>query len=126
MSVNVPLRIFDKNQGEKLRTKLDINRSEKLRQGTETQVYSDVDTAYASLASNIALLKPYKQKYRAQADRVRDTVQFSYQHGGTALIDFLNAENDYRAVQLSYVNLIGAYLTAAAQLNQAVGREVIQ
>ena len=126
VSVSIPLRIFDKNQGEKLRTKIDINRSEKLRQGAETQVYSDVDSAYASAASNIALLKPYKQKYLAQAVRVRDTVQFSYQHGGTALIDFLNAENDYRAVQLSYVNLIGAYLTAAAQLNQAVGREVIQ
>jgi outer membrane protein, heavy metal efflux system len=124
-SVSVPLRIFDRNQGEKLRTKLDINRSEKLRQGTETQVYSDVDTAYATISANVALLKPYKQKYLAQAVRVRDTVQFSYQHGGAALIDFLNAENDYRAVQLSYVNLIGAYLTAAAQLNQAIGREVI-
>ncbi len=125
-SVSIPLRIFDRNQGEKLRTKIDINRSDKLRQGTETQVYSDVDTAYATLASNIALLKPYKQKYLAQALRVRDTVQFSYQHGGAALIDFLNAENEYRGVQLSYVNLVGAYLTAAAQLNQAVGREVIQ
>jgi cobalt-zinc-cadmium efflux system outer membrane protein len=125
VSVSIPLRIFDKNQGEKVRTKIDINRSQKLREGSETQVYSDVDTAYATVASNVALLKPYKQKYLAQAVRVRDTVQFSYQHGGAALIDFLNAENDYRAVQLSYLNLIGAYLTAAAQLNQAVGREVI-
>src|SRR5579863_7002269 len=125
-SVSIPLRIFDRNQGEKLRTKVDINRSEKLRQSSETQVYSDVDSAYATIAANIALLKPYKEKYLAQAVRVRDTVQFSYQHGGAALIDFLNAENDYRAVQLSYVNLIGAYLTAAAQMNQAVGREVIQ
>jgi len=125
-SVSIPLRIFDRNQGEKLRTKVDVDRSEKLRQGTETQVYADVDSAYASIASNIALLKPYKQKYLAQAVHVRDTVQFSYQHGGAALIDFLNAQNEYRAVQLSYVNLVGAYLTAAAQLNQAVGREVIQ
>jgi outer membrane protein, heavy metal efflux system len=125
-SVSIPFRIFDRNQGEKLRTKIDIDRSEKLRQGAETQVYADVDGAYATVASNIALLKPYKQKYLAQAVRVRDTVQFSYQHGGAALIDFLNAENEYRAVQLSYVNLVGAYLTAAAQLNQAVGREVIQ
>jgi len=125
-SVSVPLRIFDRNQGEKLRTKIDIDRSEKLRRSTETQVYSDVDTAYANVAANIALLKPYKQKYLAQAVRVRDTIQFSYQHGGAALIDFLNAENEYRAVQLSYVNLIGAYLNAAAQLNQAVGREVLQ
>jgi outer membrane protein, heavy metal efflux system len=125
-SVSIPLRIFDHNQGEKLRTKIDIDRSEKLRRAAETQVYSDVDSAYATLASNVTLLKPYKQKYLAQAVRVRDTVYFSYQHGGAALLDFLNAENDYRAVELSYVNLVGAYLTAAAQLNQAVGREVIQ
>jgi cobalt-zinc-cadmium efflux system outer membrane protein len=125
-SVSIPLRIFDRNQGEKLRTKIDINRNEKLRQGVETQVYSDVDSAYATLTSNIELLKPYKRQYLEEAVRVRDTVLFSYQHGGAALLDFLNAQSEYRAVELSCVNLIGSYLTAAAQLNQAVGREVIQ
>jgi cobalt-zinc-cadmium efflux system outer membrane protein len=125
-SVSIPLRIFDRNQGEKLRTKIDINRNEKLRQGVETQVYSDVDIAYATVNSNLTLLRPYKQKYLAQAVRVRDTILFSYQHGGVSLLDFLNAESDYRTVELSYVNLVGSYLTAAAQLNQAVGREVIQ
>jgi cobalt-zinc-cadmium efflux system outer membrane protein len=124
-SVSIPLRIFDRNQGEKLRTKIDINRNEKLRQGMETQVYSDVDSAYALVNSNIELLKPYKQKYLAQAVHVRDTVFFSYQHGGAALLDFLNAESEYRATELNYVNLVGAYLTAAAQMNMAVGREVI-
>ena len=124
-SVSIPMRIFDKNQGEKLRTKIDINRNEKLRRGVETQVYSDVDTGYALVTSDVALLKPYKAQYLQQAVRVRDTVQFSYQHGGASLLDFLNAESDYRTVQLSYVNLIGSYLTAAAQLNMAVGREVI-
>jgi len=125
-SVSIPLRIFDTNQGEKLRTKIDIQRNEKLRQGVETQVYSDVDSAYATLASNIELLKPYKAQYLEQAVRVRDTVFFSYQHGGASLLDFLNAESEYRTVEQSYVNLVGAYLTAAAQMNQAVGREVIQ
>ncbi len=124
-SVSIPLRIFDRNQGEKLRTKIDINRNEKLRQGVETQVYSDVDSAYALVNSDIELLKPYKRQYLQQAVRVRDTVQFSYQHGGASLLDFLNAESEYRTVELSYVNLIGSYLTAAAQLNMAVGREVI-
>lgn len=125
-SVSIPLRIFDRNQGEKLRTKIDINRTEKLRDGVETQAYSDVDSAYATVVSNIELLKPYKRQYLQQAVRVRDTVFFSYQNGGASLLDFFNAESDYRTVQLSYVNLVGAYLTAAAQLNQAVGREVIQ
>jgi cobalt-zinc-cadmium efflux system outer membrane protein len=124
-SVSIPLRIFDTNQGEKLRTKIDIKRSEKLREAAATQVYSDVDSAYATLTSNITLLKPYKRQYLEQAVRVRDTILFSYQHGGASLLDFLSAESDYRTVQLSYVNLVGAYLTAAAQLNLSVGREVI-
>jgi outer membrane protein, heavy metal efflux system len=125
-SVSIPLRIFDKNQGEKLRTKIDIKRSEKLRRGVETQVYSDVDSAFAVLISDINLLKPYKRQYLEEALRVRDTIFFSYQHGAASLLDFLNAESEYRTVQLSYVNLVGSFLTAAAQMNLAVGREVIQ
>ncbi len=126
LDVSFPLRIFDRNQGEKLRTKLDITRNERLKDAAQAQVFNDVDSAYATLNSNLILLRPYKQKYLAQAVRVRETILFSYQHGGASLLDYLNAESDYRAVQLNYVNLIGSYLTAAAQLNQAVGREVIQ
>ncbi len=126
VGVSFPLRIFDRNQGEKLRTKLDIDRNQRLLDAAQAQVFSDVDSAYATLNSNLTLLQPYKAKYLQQAVRVRDTVLFSYQHGGASLLDFLNAQSEYRTVELSYVNLLGAYLTAAAQLNMAVGREAIQ
>jgi cobalt-zinc-cadmium efflux system outer membrane protein len=126
LSVSIPLRIFDHNQGEKKRTQIDIDKSKQASEATRAQVFSDVDSAYAEVESNIALLKPYKEKYKDQATRVRDTVTYSYQHGGASLMDFLNAQSDYRQVQLAYLQLIGAYLTAAGQLNLAVGREVIQ
>ena len=126
LSVSIPLRIFDRNQGEKQRTQIDIARSQQASEAARAQVFSDVDTAYELVRSNIALLKPYKDKYNDQALRVRDTVTYAWQHGGASLMDFLNAQSDYRQVQLAYVQLIGAYLTAAAQLNMAVGREVIQ
>jgi cobalt-zinc-cadmium efflux system outer membrane protein len=126
LSVSIPLRIFDKNQGEKQRTHIDIGRNQQLTEASRTQVFSDVDSAYAEVESNIALLKPYKAKYNDQARRVRDTVTYSYEHGGASLMDFLNAQSDYRIVQLAYTQLIGTYLTAAGQLNLAVGREVIQ
>jgi outer membrane protein, heavy metal efflux system len=125
VSVSVPFRIFDRNQGEKLRTQLDITRNERLRDAAEALVLSDVDSGYATLDSTVSLLRPYKTKYLQQSVHVRDTVFFSYQHGGASLLDFLNAESEYRTVQLNYVNLVGSYLTAAAQLNKAVGREVI-
>jgi cobalt-zinc-cadmium efflux system outer membrane protein len=125
-SVSVPLRIFDRNQGEKQRTQIDIDRSQQASEAARAQVFSDVDTAYAEVESNIELLKPYKEQYNAQALRVRDTVTYAYEHGGASLMDFLNAQSDYRTVQLAYVQLVGAYLTAAGQLNLAVGREEIQ
>jgi cobalt-zinc-cadmium efflux system outer membrane protein len=124
-SVSIPLRIFDRNQGEKQRTQIDIGRSQQASEAARAQVFSDVDTAYELVRSNIALLKPYKEKYNDQALRVRDGVTYAWQHGGASLMDFLNAQSDYRQVQLAYVQLVGAYLTAAAQLNMAVGREVI-
>ena len=125
LSVSVPLRVFDRNQGEKKRTGIDIDRSRQASEATRAQVFSDVDTAYETVRSNIALLKPYKAKYNDEALRVRDTVSYAYMHGGASLMDFLNAQSDYRQVQLAYVQLIGAYLTAVGQLNLAVGREVI-
>ena len=125
-SVNIPLRIFDRNQGEKLRTQLDVDRNQKLLDATQAQVFSDVDSAYALANSNLTLLRPYKAKYLKQATRVRETVRFSYEHGGATLIDFLDAQKEYRDTELNYLNLIGSYLIAAGQLNLAVGREVLQ
>jgi outer membrane protein, heavy metal efflux system len=126
LSVSIPLRIFDRNQGEKKRTLIDIDRNLQLTEATRAQVFSDVDSAYEQVRGNIALLTPYRDKYKAQALRVRDTVTYAYQHGGASLMDFLNAQSDYREVQLAYLQLVGAYMTAAGQLNLAVGREAIQ
>ncbi len=125
-SVSIPLRIFDRNQGEKQRTLIDINRSQEASEATRAQVFSDVDSAYEQVRSNIELLKPYRDKYKDQSTRVRDTVTYSYQHGGASLMDFLNAQSDYRVVQLAYLQLVGAYMMSASQLNLAVGREAIQ
>jgi cobalt-zinc-cadmium efflux system outer membrane protein len=125
VNVSVPLRLFDRNQGEKLRTDLDIARNEKLTEAARLQVFSDVDSAYAMVISSVALLQPYKTVYLDQATRVRDTMTFSYQRGGASLLEFLQAQQEYRSVQIGYVNLTAAFLNAVNQLNLAIGQEVI-
>ncbi len=127
-SVNIPLRIFDKNQGEKERTQIDITHAQRQRDAATAQVFSDVDSAYYTLLSSANLLRPYRSAdgYLATASRIRDTMSFAYQRGQAALLDYLDAQRDYRATEVAYINLVGSYLTAAGQLNMAVGREVIQ
>ncbi len=126
VSVTIPLRIFDRNQGDKLHTEIEIGRSQKLLDATQLAAVHDVDAAYATLENTLTLLRPFKEKYLKEATDVRDTISFSYNHGAASLLDFLNAQQEYRTTELSYVNLVGAYLSAANQLNFSVGREVIR
>ena len=125
-SVNLPLRIFDRNQGEKARTEIDIGRNQRLEEAAKAQVFNDVDSAYWTLIQNINILKPYKSHYLPLALDVRDKMAFSFGNGGASMLDFLDAEKAYRDTHLAYLNLIGAYLTAAAQMNMAAGREVVE
>jgi len=124
--MSIPLRIFDRNQGEKLRTLLDINRNQKLRDQTEVTALHDVESAYATLQSTVTLLRPYKDKYLKEAEDIRETISYAYQHGGASLLDYLDAQKQYRDTQLNYLNLVGAYFSAANQVNFSVGREVIR
>jgi len=124
-SISIPLRIFDRNQGEKARTQIDIGRNQRLEDAAEALVYSDVDSAYWTLIQATNLLKPYKTKYLPLATDNRDRITVAFQNGGASLLDLLDAEKAYRDTRLAYLNLIGAFLTAAAQMNMAAGREVL-
>ena len=84
-SVTIPLRIFDKNQGEKARTEVDIRRMERLRAAAAAQVFSDVDSAYATLSSNLTLLAAYKSRYLRGRACPGDDVVFVPARWGLAL-----------------------------------------
>ena len=75
---------------------------------------------------SLNLLKPYQAKYLKLSTDIRDRVEFAYRNGGASLIDFLDTEKSYRDTRLAYLNLIGSYLTTAAQMNMAVGREILR
>lgn len=126
LALTIPLRIYDKNQGEKARTALEIRRTEQAREAILAGVNRDIDSAYAAVESVRTLLRPYRDRYLPQAERVRESVSYAYSKGGATLLDFLDAQKSYRDAQLTYRNLIATYLSAVNQLNLAVGREVLQ
>jgi len=123
-NVSIPLRIFDRNQGEKARTALEITRTERLRDALAAGIYRDVDSAFASLESVRTLVWPYRDKYLQESSSIRDKVSFSYSHGGATLLEFLDAQKSYRDTQVAYIGLVGSYWSALAQLSLAVGQEV--
>jgi cobalt-zinc-cadmium efflux system outer membrane protein len=123
-SVSIPIRLFDKNQGEKARTALEISRSEHLRDSLLAGIYRDVDSAYAAAESVRTLVRPYRDKYLQESADIRDKVSFSYSQGNATVLEFLDAQKSYRDTQVAYLGLVGSYWSALAQLSLAAGQEV--
>ena len=100
-TITIPLRFFDRNQGEKERTRFEVRSSEFGVTAVRNQVVSDVDQAWLALDIARRLASRYNGHYLAEAAHVRDNLQFSYRNGNTTLLDYLSALRDYRAINLA-------------------------
>ena len=120
-SFNIPLPIFNRNQGEVARTYYALTQSQYLEKAAEQQVLTDVKNAYEALRTSDQIVQLYNQGYLEQAQQALEITQFSYQHGAASLLDFLDAERSYRATELSYRQALATYMSALEQLWQAVG-----
>ena len=116
-----PLQIFDRNQGEILRTSYAITQAREQEKAANEQVITDVHDAYQGLRTNDKVVTLYRSGYLEVAQKDRDISEYAYKRGATSLLDFLDAERSYRATQLAYRQALAAYLLAVEQLREAVG-----
>jgi outer membrane protein, heavy metal efflux system len=123
--VSVPLPIFNRNQGNIAQARYAITQTQEQERASSDQVMTDVHDAYAGLKENDAIVLLYVSGYLDAAVKDREIEQFAYQHGGASLLDWLNAERNYRATELAYRQALASYLTALEQLREAVGTRTL-
>jgi outer membrane protein, heavy metal efflux system len=124
-SVNIPLRIFDRNQGNKDTTKYLAQASRFGQVAAQNQVYSDVDQAWIQYTTSKVLSDRYNGHYLAEAKDVLSIAQFAYEHGGIALLDYLSALQDDRTTSLNALNSYAQTWMAIHQLSFASATEVV-
>jgi outer membrane protein, heavy metal efflux system len=123
--ISIPLRIFDRNQGEKERTRYEAQASRFAETAARNQVINDVDQAWAGYEAAIDMAKRYNSHYVAEAQRVRDNLEYSYRHGGTTLLDYLDALRDYRQVNLDSLTANQQVWLSVHQLSFAAATEIL-
>jgi cobalt-zinc-cadmium efflux system outer membrane protein len=119
--VSFPIAIFNRNQGEIARTQYALTQAQETQASTSDVVLSDVSDAYEALRSNDEVVQLYTSGYLKEAQDSRDISEYAYKRGAASLLDFLDAERSYRAVQLAYRQALSSYMTALEQLKEAVG-----
>ena len=123
--VTIPVRIFDRNQGNKDTTKFLAQASRFSEVAAQNQVYSDVDQAWISYTTSKVLSDRYNGHYLAEAKDVLSIAQFAYEHGGIALLDYLSAVQDDRTTSLNALNSYAQTWLAIHQLSFASATEVV-
>jgi len=119
--VSMPIRIFDRNQGEIARTRAEVSRTDALQQASAIQALAEVDNALATVTVSREKVLLLRDTYLPKAQRVRDTVEFAYRRGGVSLLDYLDAQRTYRETALEHIRTVGAYWSSVYQLEAAVG-----
>jgi cobalt-zinc-cadmium efflux system outer membrane protein len=123
--VSVPLPVFNRNQGNIAQARFAITQTQEQEKATNDQVLTDVHDAFMGLQENDRIVSLYKSRYLEVAKKDREISKFAYQHGAASLLDFLDAERNYRATQLAYRQALASYLTALEQLREAVGTRAL-
>ena len=123
-SINIPLRIFDTNKGNKETARFQAQSATFLRDAAGNQVRSDVAQAWVGYTVAKSLLSDrYTNHYLAEAKDILETTQFAYEHGGIALIDYLDAIRDTRAEDYAAVSAYTATWLAIHQLSLTTATE---
>ena len=123
--ISIPLRIFDRNQGEKERTRFEAQSSRFAEIAARNQVLNDVDQAWAAYDAALDLAKRYNSHYTGEAQRVRENLEFSYRHGGATLLDYLDALREYRQVNLDALTANQQVWLSIHQLSFAAATEIL-
>jgi len=123
--ISIPLRVFDRNQGEKQRTRLEAESSQLAETAARDQVINDVDQAWAAYTTALDLAQRYNNHYVAESERVRANLEFSYRHGGATLLDYLDALRDYRQIHLDALSANQQVWLSIHQLSYAAATEIV-
>jgi len=118
---NIPLPIFNRNQGEIARTQFAISQADFTLTAAEETVRTDVRNGYEGVEDSAQIVDLYQSGYLDQAKESRDITEFSYRQGASPLLDYLDAERSYRATELAYRQALASYMLALETLRQAVG-----
>ena len=92
---SMPLRIFNKNQGEIARAQREINLAGARSEALEVSIHTEVEKAYRQYTVSKQLLTGLETDMLAKARSVRDTTEYSYRRGEASLVEFLDAQRAF-------------------------------
>lgn len=120
----LPIPIFNRNQGNIARARINMTQVEIERKGLEAQVVREVQEAAADYESSQAIVERYEREILDDARNLRDEKQRLYAKGLVGLDGFLEARKNYNEVVRDYLDALASRYRDGFKLNTAVGQRI--
>ena len=119
---SAPLPIFNRNQGEIARAQVQQQQLRTQVQALETDVASEVATAYAEYSTARDIVDTIERQMLAQAQDVRTTTEYSYRRGEASFVEFLDAVRAFNDTMQSYNEARADYARSLYALDAISGK----
>ena len=123
VGVTVPLPVFYQYQGQESQSAVNLNQMRLAAEQTELAVRNDVENSVAAWKSADSIVKRYESELLDTASKVRERMELAYVKGGTTVLDFIQAQRDYKAVKLDYFTVATQRAYAYYDMAKALGVE---
>ena len=128
--ISVPLPVFYQYNGEEDQAATSLNQMRLAAEETELGIRSDVENSLATWKSANSVMNRYESELLDRARKLRERMELAYRKGGTTVLDFIQAQRDYKSVMLDYytaaTNRVNAYYDLAKALGIEPNAELTQ
>ena len=126
LSFNVPLPVFNRNQGEIERAGQEQEQIAAKIRALEAEIRNEVQNAYQQYTTAHDLLQRIEQDMLEQAADVRQTMEYSYRRGQSSFVEFLDAQRAFNDTRQSYNEARAEYARSLYLLDAVSGKAVSQ
>ena len=120
--VSMPLRIFDRNQGNIAAAEADVRAAEANLANTTASVEVRTRNAIIGVEAAQARVQALESAGVPEASEALRLAQLSYREGRATLLELLDAQNAYRNAQLALVDARLALANATAELGRVAAQ----
>jgi len=125
LMLQVPLPVFDRNQGRIKEAQYNIKQSEFQLEYLKINVINQVIAAYNQYKRNSEGLSSYSDEYLAKLDQLNLNTNIYFQKRDISLLEFIDQQRIYISTYIQLIELKQQYLNSVNNLNFSVGETII-
>lgn len=125
LGVLLPIPIFNRNQGNIQRARINLRQIEINLEGLERQTDNEVRQAFIEYMASAQAVQQLEHEGLPLVDRIRAERLRGYGEGRENLNAYLDAQKDYSDMVRRYLDTVVRHRRAMLKLNTAVGQRVV-